>query len=238
AATIALYRAGERQLDHLKISAKRQSSDMQDSVAAATVAAKQSKRSADAAEQAIVWTNRPWIEIDLRIAGPLKFERDKIEISVVGTFKNIGRSPAIDLHFNFDLYPDVLSAFNKLREAVRQVTNMPGVGPTSNGPVIFPDQWGSREKIIAVARDAFVLRLDELNRDFPEESRFMGLNPAVGAVAYYRLPGSQPSEGYRCSTLLLEINSNFFPKGFDGKEQTVARDNIELVQTLFNADTT
>lgn len=56
------------------------------------------KRSADVAETTLIATNRPWLDLDARLAGPLTMnEHGEARIAVEVKTENIGHSPAVSV---------------------------------------------------------------------------------------------------------------------------------------------
>lgn len=52
------------------------------------------KRSADAAERAIVAANRAWLKVDFSVVGPITFENEEVRIPLSCAVTNVGNSPA------------------------------------------------------------------------------------------------------------------------------------------------
>jgi hypothetical protein len=102
-ATAFLYATGEK---HFRASVK-QSRDMQASIKAAETAAKSAESSNVLAREVFITEQRPWLQwtippvVELHINGP------RLTVSIRGTLKNIGRSPAFEINYFGKLYNPV-----------------------------------------------------------------------------------------------------------------------------------
>lgn len=212
----------------------RQSSDMQTSIKAANLSAKAAERAADVAERALVLTDRPWIKIDVDLAGSLEFGRDEITLPIHAVWKNIGKSPATNFFINFALHEDIAIAAGRLHQYARNMVYIPDLAsPVNTGITLFPNEDGWADQRLVLKRSSFLERLSDLNSGHPPLGRLSGLNLAVSAIAYYRIPSEGSGIKFRCSSVLLELNSSLLPNGFDGNEITVVRDNLELAHTMY-----
>lgn len=206
----------------------------------AKAAADQAQRSADIAERSLTLTDRPWMDVDLEITGPLKFLPETIEIKIKATFKNVGKSPATYVHFYYGICPDVGVAAAKAEEIIESRRHIAMLS-VSWGQVVFPGKDGSREGDISITREEFIARIKEMDAVPTEEPLppFTTNNPGIYAVAIYGLPSTGRTGRSRFTTLLLELAAtNPEHDGWDGNEQgEVAADKLHLVHTFVSGET-
>jgi hypothetical protein len=239
--TIALWLAGERQIELIRENSVRQAEQMQASIAAAKSSVDQAKRAADVAERAMVLTDRPWIDINLEIAGPLKFGPELIEIRIKGTFTNVGKSPATYVHFTFGLCPDVAAASSKADEDTKWWRDIP-IAARGFGHVLFPGKDESFGMDVSITRDEFTARIKEMDAIPMDEPSppFTKSNPGLYGLAYYGVPSAGRSGRPHHTILLLSLDlKDPEHDGFDGTEQgEFPADTLKLVQAHFGADAT
>jgi hypothetical protein len=231
-ATVFLYRAGERQFRHVRRSAAIQSRDMQASIEVAQQSAVSAKRAADIAERGVVEADRPWIEVGLKINGPLIFGPESIEIEGDVTITNIGKSPAINVTCDFRMCCDIAEAMSEASDMASRSRRASAIGTLNFGQVIFPGKSLNFTAVKKLSRPQFLARIkefDDRGRAEGGDGSFDKLNPALMAYVSYALAAAGRLGTYRWSTGLMEIclirDRN---EGFDGSEATFPLDQIEL----------
>jgi hypothetical protein len=241
-ATIKLWKAGERQMELIEANAAEQSRDMKASIKIGEDSAKAAAKSADAAERGVIAADRAWIEISIDITGPLKFGPEWIEIPARATVKNVGKSPATNVSFYINLYPDSAVASHKIDDEVKHLKDMYPIALGSGyGQVLFPDATDVRERVCRIKRRDFIARIKEVDAvetDDKDREPFTKSRPALMVIAWYAIPSAGQLGRYRYSSEIRAVASNFFKEGFDGTEEAeIAIDNLELVRTPFGGQT-
>jgi hypothetical protein len=169
-ATNRLWSAGERQLELLAKTAASQSRDMQASVKVAT-------RSAEVAERTMILNDRPWVAVDIELAGPLIFTEEKCSIDIKYAIKNVGRSPAIKAGIFIEFVPAGSIVDRHIRlTAVADMT----AEQVSFGSTLFPNGTHEMTSTFSINRSTIE---DEIQKDERHEFR-----PSIVACAYYGLP--------------------------------------------------
>lgn len=237
-ATNKLWSTGERQIKLLAETSAAQSRDMQASIKVAQTAVKAAQKSADAAELSMVEADRPWIEVDIKISGPLIFTHEGIEISAEAKFKNTGRSPAINVGFEFKLCPDVGEASRFASDSAK-IMRRSFTTTLGTGQVIYPGKDAKISDTLRMKRGDFIARIREIDAVESEDKTepFVANNPALMAFVWYGLPKAGRSGKFRFSTGLFEVcwSADFY-KGFDGSVMTAPLDQLELVATYYSGE--
>lgn len=246
AATIGLYLTGEKQAKLAAEGFAAQSRDMQASIKAAEGSVKIAKRAADIADRGVVLADRPWVALDIEIKGPLKFNPETIEIEVRGMFKNVGRSPAVNVQFHLDMFTGSVEAGGKAGDRARDYRDIPLLH-NGYGVVLFPGADGFRQKTLTIKRADFIAAIADVAESATEDDRredgfrpFTHMNPTIMAFCTYGLPGAGRFSRARFTTLVLDLAvKDDVCDGFDGSETAdVPADRLELVQTYFSGETT
>src|SRR2546423_1741671 len=225
-ATVFLYWAGERQFRHIRRSAAIQSRDMQASIKASQASVEVAKRAADIADRGVVLTDRPWIALSLEIRGALKFTADAIEIDVRGIFKNVGRSPALNIWFYMKLFESTVEAGERASDLARKYRNVPISG--GYGAVLFPGSDGIKDQTLSIKKTEFIAAIKSIaNADSEERKKeegyrpFTRMNPTIMAFCSYGLPSAALMANAHFTTLVMDIvMKDMNHEGFDGTEMT------------------
>jgi hypothetical protein len=102
--------------------ANRAADEARDAIIAAQAAATAANAHVRAAQEAnrinreaLISTNRPWIRIDMDVVKgePVIITSEHIEAAVQIKVTNIGRSPATEVSFKIQLFPDLVAAKSK-----------------------------------------------------------------------------------------------------------------------------
>jgi hypothetical protein len=156
-----------------------QARDMRASIQVAQDAAKAAKRSADIADRLLTWTDRPWVDVRLKITGDLKF--DTVEgcmMKIKLTLENIGKSPAIGLGFYVRFCPSISQAVESHREMVESTRYM--FKESAFGHTRFPNDPLEIDMVIGATPAQIEAGIKESDSGLVE--------PYIVACAYYGLP--------------------------------------------------
>lgn len=139
----------------------------------ASEAAQQSRRSVDLAREAMVSSERAWLHVDVRLAGPVTLDEDGgASVSVAVRLKNIGASPAIAVHASAAMVVDSAGAPLALREFAAKLRRPNEL----RGRLLLPQD--THERVIEVKVSA---------HDLATAPRHPKWRPAVIGVVTYQL---------------------------------------------------
>ncbi len=150
-ATLGLYFASEKQIRHNLETAAAQSRDM---------------------ERALIAANRPWIRVEIQVAGPVVFNVNGANITLSYVMKNIGRSPATHVMANPRLIAPILAGdrsrnFDPLAELRRQIADEKNRPFMNLGNSIFPDEAITQEITVSMSQDEIREATQAINAIFP-----------------------------------------------------------------------
>src|SRR5437870_2641238 len=197
----------------------------------------------DAAERGVIATDRAWIEIELAVTSNFVVGEKDIAVRAKATFKNVGRSPAVNVSTMFRLFPDAAVASQEIDDFVRK-RRQGFVGPGLDyGQVLFPDRDFTAEENFTLPRAEFLARIKEIgDTEMPrgeERVPYTHSAPALMAFAQYRLPSEGNMGGYHFSTMILDICSrDKNHPGFDGSPIRIGQSELELLPTAFSGQNT
>jgi hypothetical protein len=128
-ATALLYETGEKQFRFAIRSGIRQTKGTKESIAIA-------QKSAEAAERSLIAANRPWIKVDLRVGGPIHYNANGANFTLIYVLNNIGNSPAL----NVDVRPRVINfMLNARTELLKDIEGWKKLdSPIWRGYTLFP----------------------------------------------------------------------------------------------------
>ena len=108
-------------------------------------AADAAKSAADTAASQLELSERPWIKVDAEVAGPYIYDQNGGHAQFSVTVKNIGKSPAIKVWLDPELY---LSSLYRADPAIERdrFCKQNTVGGASLGYTLFPDDTPHQEK--------------------------------------------------------------------------------------------
>jgi hypothetical protein len=109
-ATFGLYLTGEKQIELNARVASAQSRDMMSSVNAANRSAVAAGVAAELSERSMIAANRPWVKVDIGVAGPVHYNVNGANITLRYTVTNIGRSPALNVMVSPQVVLPIISA--------------------------------------------------------------------------------------------------------------------------------
>jgi hypothetical protein len=218
-ATVLLWKAGERQLKLIEANAAEQSRDMKTSIEVAKKSADAAKAAAEIGQKALIETDRPWISVEAKIVGPLRFSENGIEITINVSLKNVGRSPATFVRLiRPEVFVDVIEANSECDEISRKYMS----ALLGWGVVLFPKEILPHEKLLIETSGA------TLQERAPAPMRpERGLRrPAIMIPAFYNLPGEYKS---RHTISVFEIRAND-PEhsGWDGSNSITPPEQLIL----------
>ncbi len=141
------------------------------------------ERSARITEQTLVASQRPWLSVEVGLAGPLIITDEEVRVEIGFTVKNVGKSPAL----NMQVEPLLMSIMHrtqddhpmaKTQKLSEEIKSRPLAENSITGNTIFPDEI-SRQVI------NLGIRIEDLKNSAPEgvELDTFGLELA-GYVSY------------------------------------------------------
>jgi hypothetical protein len=230
-ATVMLYLAGEKQLRLASETGKRQSDEMQKSIAAAI-------RSATVAESALIATDRAWISIAAEINGPLTFDEEVVSLNVEFTMTNVGKSPATHVELFAELCADIFEARDRAKTTVKTLN----VAIFDYGVVLFPSEHNDRNLPIGLVTSNFKENIAEAAKIVIEHGRpadgapINVARPAIMAFATYRLAGA--SRRHHTAILFEVRHTDDQHFGWDGSVWETPSEHLRLVQTFMSGQVT
>jgi hypothetical protein len=160
-----------RSTQHLADEARAQGKVLSDSIVEARRAADAAKASAEAtveantiARETAEADRRPWVAVDIALAGPLRWTDDGARMLFRFTLSNVGRAPA----FQAFVHAKMITFFGDPRAAQREFCE-----PTRNqaagfGITIFPGQGLPVTHDLVIGNADIDLQEQNVRRDFPE----------------------------------------------------------------------
>jgi hypothetical protein len=174
---------------------------------AAKDSAQAAKEAADTAARDLEVDQRPWVQADFKIDGPLTFESNGGEIPIVSTLRNSGRTPARVIYFNIAIF---LSADRPNGPRARDQMCNDGMGAQADR-VIFP-QTASDTR-----RDQVGITRGSIDRNAAALPQFEGafIDPQLIACILYR-PTFASDTIYRSAYMFNIVRAhpikfNYFP---------------------------
>lgn len=120
------------------------------------VLAETAKKSVEIGEKALVAANRPWIKIDLQVAGPIKYDATGANITLRYGLRNIGHSPATNVSIELNVFAPaigidkILDSRAELQKIVAALKARP---PGPFGLALFPDETVAQEITVTIGTD-------------------------------------------------------------------------------------
>jgi len=195
-------------------------------IATSTNSAEAAKNSADTAARELELSERPWVDADVRINGPLAFNVNGANLSILITLRNTGHSPAFNTTINPQLMiifggPDPFQLRNEVCQgAVKQVSSYGfGVSLFPNSDFQSPMSVGLGKQDIEKAEASFSGEL---------RGKIVGLNLVV-CIAYRPTFNNTSvyTTGYIFDVIEIDKNTNLpgitFPLG-----EEVGADRLRL----------
>jgi hypothetical protein len=228
--TDKLWDAGNEQRLSAEAIAKRQSGEMQKSIAVAN-------RAAEVAEKALIAADRAWISIDAKIIGSLTFDEDVVSLNVEFKMTNVGKSPATHVELFAMLCPDIIAA----RDTGEATIEMLHTKIFDFGVVLFPKGVNPRELIIGMPIAQFRENIADSAKVVTEHGSAADVqrktaNPAIMACASYCLPGSKRRHH---TVILFQVwHTDDRHPGWDGSADETDLILLRLVQTFMSGQVT
>jgi hypothetical protein len=220
-ATILLYATGEKQFKFAVRSAIRQAKDTKLSIAVA-------QKSAEAAERSLIAANRPWIKVDLRAGGPIHYNDNGANFTLIYVLKNIGNSPAL----NVEVRPRVINFLLHARtELLKDVEAWKKFDPrVSFGPTLFPGEVVDPKITVFMSHE----QIKEATKLLP------ALNPTIiGSVTYRTgLDNEWHQTGFAVQIRRdnrprpFTTERNYLPSGIWIEEGDVPAEDVRLVRSI------
>jgi hypothetical protein len=144
-----------------------------------TQTAKAAKDSADIAKDALVAANRPWIQVQAQVGGPIFYNVNGVNITINYHLKNIGHSPATNVFVDAHIFAPAIGvdggSFNARDELDRIIAATNARPQMPLGFPLFPDEFAIQAVTVSI-------NADELKR-ITQKVEFI-LPSVIGAVTY------------------------------------------------------
>lgn len=204
------------------------------SVAEARKATKFAEKAANVAKESLVATDRAWIEVACEPISDLFFGEDDIRLEVRVTYRNVGKSPAVNLRVSeCRLLQDLTMASTRVEEiTAKSMFNYSLMTVLNWGSAIFPGQEISREVSLTMPRNDFINRIKEINEEdisqaTPREDTPVPideLTPAVMVGISYFLAGDRAMRHTYVTFDVRMQGSDWV--GFNAEPKTVLNSNL------------
>ena len=138
--------------------AEEQARDMKQSISVARDSAFAAQRSTELAEKSLVAANRPWVKVDIQIAGPIVYNVNGANITLRYILKNIGHSPAVNVGVNPRLIAPIFSSdkpgnFDPRAELHKDIEALKARPVLSFGYSLFPDEVIAQEVTVTMSNE-------------------------------------------------------------------------------------
>lgn len=200
----------------------------EESVAEARKATKFAQDSTDIARETMLASDRPWINIKAKMAADLIFTDTTVSAAIQCTFKNIGKSPAVQVSVaRVKMFADVavaaMTADDDTRKEMQNYSFWSSYGRAMFPEDDFSDEWG-----VEMDASEFKARIAELDKEVEEP--FNTNFPAVLIGIRYLIPGDRQ---YRFTYMTFEIKRGYdLNRGFDGNPSRHQLIELTLVQSF------
>jgi hypothetical protein len=114
------------------------------------------KKSVEIGEKALVAANRPWIKIDLQVAGPIIYNVNGANIKLKYGLRNIGHSPATNVWIDTNIFASAIGIDNVIepRAELQKIIAMLKTRPRSPfGLALFPDETVAQDITVNIGTD-------------------------------------------------------------------------------------
>src|SRR5437867_3348513 len=126
-------------------------------ITAARNSAESAKRSSDLAEKSLVAANRPWIKVDIQVAGPISYNVNGANFTLRYILTNIGRSPAVNVDVSPRLIFPIIGGdnpnFDPRGELRKSIAERKGRPPSPFGYSLFPGETIAQEVTVTMSHD-------------------------------------------------------------------------------------
>jgi hypothetical protein len=210
--------------------------EARDAIKATQASADAANTHARAAEEAnrinrelLIATNRPWVVVQATIpeGAPVVVTADQIGARIRVRAKNIGRSPAADIHCSVELYPDVVAANQKLESITLAdiARSLPRFGR-----MLIPEEEFCQTQTVHTALDEFKEMIRQrAGVEIGKGEPFDQGCPGVLAMVSYTIPGDRMP---RYTAIVRRIqNAQPGQIGFNGTQGEFF--NVAIVESSF-----
>jgi hypothetical protein len=137
--------------------AEEQARDMKQSISVARESTIAAQRSTELAEKSLVAANRPWVKIDIKVAGPIVYNVNGANITLRYTVTNIGHSPALNVMVSPRLVFPAIGGhpgnFDPRGELRKDLADHALRGPSPFGYSLFPEETISQDVTVTMSQD-------------------------------------------------------------------------------------
>jgi hypothetical protein len=155
-------------------------------------------------EKSLVMANRPWIKVDIQVAGPITYNDNGANFTLKYILKNIGRSPAV----NVEVHPriifpivsvDQFGEFNARRELLKDISARKAIRSTAFGYSLFPDDTMVQDITVSMSKE-----------DIHRATKLVGaIYPRIVGTVTYRMGfDNDPHQ----TAFLVELRRNDVPR--------------------------
>jgi hypothetical protein len=129
------------------------------SARAARDSANAAKQSAEISEKTLVAANRPWIQLDVQVGGPITYDVNGANFTFRFILKNVGRSPATNVWVNLRVilnYPSddpKAKGLDARQMLLKEISERKKQPPSPFGFAMFPDETIVQEVKTSVSKD-------------------------------------------------------------------------------------
>lgn len=182
---------------------KRQAEEMQKSLSITKQAADATYNAAIAAQESVavaikanqlnrdnfIADNRPWVSVDIQVAGPLTWGKDGGNLPLKFTLRNTGRTPALDVDVYTDIrpwagpHPDPMSEQHRLSKQLRK-RHSKTTDWNNGGWTIFPGDSLSQVITVGFNRNVIEGVYGWYRKNFGEHTQAGAPMFIVGSVDY------------------------------------------------------
>lgn len=178
------------------------------------------KDNLDAAREATFAIDRAWLSVHVELSGPLVFEGDEVRVDVSCVGRNIGRSPATKVLWDWGLFGTPGAAHQKIADHTRYRH----VGVTSYGHVLLPSDDFKEDFTLTMKRAEFIEACEQMAAIEPVSEP--GTFPCIIVGLQYALPGEQKRRFTYMSYYIARTRDGSID--FDGSEGQFELAELEL----------
>jgi hypothetical protein len=221
-ATVGLYLTGEKQAMIAKLTSLRQFRQTRESIALA-------RQTAEAAEQSVIEANRAWIKVDIQVGGPIHYNVNGANFTLIYVLENVGNSPAL----NVEVHPRLIDAVIHARtELLKDVELRKELRPSSLGYSMFPGDRIKQPITVSLPQD----QIKEATKLLP------AIYPTIIGTVTYRMG---LDDACHQTGFLVEISRNNTPRPFTTErnywpaaiwveEGDVPADQVRLIRSFLD----
>jgi hypothetical protein len=195
-------------------------------------------KAANVAEDTLIATQRPWVSVELSVAGPLTFTDEEARVEIGFLLKNTGNSPAINVQVEAEIALFMGDVSGAPHEIMKQICKRAKASPDDNavlGHTIFPNDQFPYRVNLGKRRD----QIREALRNFGEKNNDWFAPAVVGCVSYRFAfqPGRHTTEFY-ADLRKVDRDNPKVPLTFKMSDGNVSANQMVLLRSFIggNAD--